>query len=63
LFANVGAVAVFQTTPFAEMLPPPALTALPPLVADDDVMEDIAVVATDAVVTATPDAVGADAVR
>ena len=63
LLASVGAVAVFQTTPLAEILPPPALTLLPPLFAVEAVMEEMAVVVTEAAVTARPDVVGADAVR
>ena len=63
LLAIVGAVVVFQTTPLAEILPPPALTLLPPLFAVVAVMEEMAVVVTEAAVTARPDVVGADAVR
>jgi len=51
LLASVGAAAVFQTTPLAEILPPPALTALPPLLAADAVIALTAAVVTDAVTT------------
>ena len=63
LLAVVGAVAVFQTTPFAEMVPPPAAMLLPPLLADEVVIAEMAVVVTEAGLTAVPDAVGAEAVR
>ena len=63
LLAIVGAVAVFHTTPFAEMVPPPAASALPPDEAVVLVTELATVVVTLAVVTAVPDAVGADVVR
>ena len=63
LFAVVGAVEVFHTTPLADIVPPPALIALPPLLAELDVIDVMAVVLTDAVATAVPDAVGADEVR
>jgi len=63
LFAVVGAVAVFQTTPFAEMVPPPAVILLPPLLAVEAVTEETAVVVTDAGLTAVPAVVGAEAVR
>ena len=63
LLAVVGAVAVFHTTPLAEMVPLPAVMLLPPLAADEAVMDVIAVVETEAGATATPDAVGAEAVR
>ena len=63
LLAVVGAVDVFQTTPFAEIVPPPAARALPPDEAVVLVTELAAVVVTLAVVTAVADAVGADDVR
>ena len=63
LFAVVGAVAVFHTTPFAEMVPPPAAILPPPLLADEAVTEEMAVVVTEAGLTAVPVAVGAEAVR
>ena len=44
LFAVVGAVVVFHTTPFAEMVPPLAETPDPPLAADELVIAEIAVV-------------------
>ena len=64
LFAVVGAVEVFQTTPFAEMVPPLAEIPEPPLAADELVMLVMAVVVVIAgLVTATAEAVGADVVR
>ena len=63
LFAVVGAVEVFHTTPLADIVPPPALIELPPLLAELEVIDVIDVVLTDAVATAVPDAVGADEVR
>ena len=63
LFAVVGAVDVFHTTPFAEIVPPPALMALPPEEAVELVMALAAVVVTLAVVTAVAEAVGAEVVR
>ena len=44
LFAVVGAVAVFHTTPFAEMVPPLAEMLDPPVAADKLVIAEIAVV-------------------
>jgi hypothetical protein len=63
LLAVVGAADVFQTTPLAEMVPPPAARAVPPDEAVVLVTELAAVVVTLAVVTAVPEAVGADAMR
>ena len=63
LLAVVGAVDVFHTTPFAEIVPPPAASALPPDEAVVLVTELAVVVVTLAVVTAVADAVGADVVR
>ena len=63
LLAVVGAVAVFHTTPLAEMVPPPALIALPPEEAVVLVIALAAVVVTLAVVTAVALAVGAEDVR
>ena len=63
LFAVVGAVAVFHTTPFAEIVPPPAVILLPPLLAEEAVTEEMAVVVTEAGLTAVADALGAEAVR
>jgi len=63
LLAVVGAVDVFQTTPFAEMLPPPALIVLPPELAEELVIALAAVVVTLAVATAVAEAVGAEVVR
>ena len=60
----VGAVEVFQTTPFAEMVPPLAEIPEPPLAADAFVMLVIAVVVVIAgLVTAIAEVVGADVVR
>ncbi len=64
LFAVVGAVEVFQTTPLAEMVPPFAEMPEPPLAADAFVMLVIAVVVVIAgFVIAVADAVGAEAVK
>ena len=63
LFDVVGAIDVFQTTPFAEIVPPPALIALPPDDALELEIELAAVVVTLAVVTAVAEAVGAEVVR
>ena len=64
LFAVVGAVEVFQTTPLAEMVPPFAEMPEPPLAADAFVMLVIAVVVVIAgFVIAVADAVGAEVVR
>ena len=58
LLANVGAVAVFHTTPLAEIVPPPALMALPPDEAVLFVIELTAVVVTLGVATAVALAAG-----
>ena len=64
LFAVVGAVKVFQTTPLAEMVPPFAEMPEPPLAADAFVMLVIAVVVVIAgFVIAVAEAVGADVVK
>ena len=56
-------MAVFHTTPFAEMGPPPAAILLPPLLAVEAVTEEMAVVVTEAGLTAVPAVVGAEAVK
>ena len=61
--AVVGAVEVFQTTPFAETVPPPELMDEPPEDAEAVPMPVAVVVVTLAVVTAVADVVGADVVR
>jgi hypothetical protein len=64
LFAVVGAVAVFHTTPFAEMVPPLAEIPEPPELALLLVMAEIAVVVVMVgLPTAVAEVVGADAVR
>ena len=64
LFAVVGAVAVFHTTPFAEMVPPLAEIPDPPELALLLVMAEIAVVVvTVGLPTAVAEVVGADVVR
>jgi hypothetical protein len=64
LLAVVGAVAVFHTTPLAEMVPPLAEIPDPPLDAEELVIADNAVVVVIAgLVIAVDDVVGALAVR
>ena len=63
LLAVVGAADVFHTTPLAEIVPPPALMALPPEEAVVLVIALAAVVVTLAVATAVAEAVGAEVVR
>ena len=63
LLAVVGVAEVFQTTPFAETVPPPELMDEPPEDADVLLMLLAVVVVTLAVVTAVPAVVGADVVR
>ena len=64
LFAVVGAVEGFQTTPLAEIVPPFAEMPEPQLAAYAFVMLVIAVVVVIAgLVTATAEVVGADVVR
>ena len=64
LFAVVGKVEVFQTTPFAEMVPPFAEMPEPPELALLVVMAEIAVVVVMVgLPTAVAEVVGADVVR
>ena len=64
LFAVVGRVAVFQTTPLAEMVPPPAEMPEPPELALLWVITEIAVVVVMVgLPTAVAEAVGAEVVR
>jgi hypothetical protein len=64
LFAVVGAVVVFQTTPLAEIVPPLAEIPEPPDVAEELVILEMAVVVVIAGVdTAVAVVVGADAVK
>ena len=64
LFAVVGAVAVFHTTPFAEIVPPLAEIPDPPELALLLVMLEMAVVVVMVgLPTAVAEVVGADAVR
>ncbi len=46
LLAVVGPVVVDQQIPLSKMADPPSFVTLPPLIADDDVILDIAVVVT-----------------